>query len=588
MSSSVTPSKINVKKRSKSSKDKNKTKTPRLGRTSILARLRQRIKQRQLKQAVENEEVLVDDSAMQTEENKEHHQESISEGLDDANNTASALDVEPNELVDNADAGDELLSPEGSEQPEEVLPEDDIDPFSLTNDDLVDNMGNGSEEDEDIDRVQAKRPRLSCFLSQDEQKDLLKYQPSTAVAKTGTEVIKFTTLLKIAKELPKWNRKSVSYDFLRLIKTKLSNSEWPQQQWIRFLPLVFSDADSDKSEWVSKNIVQKATTWNQACYLFNEHFQERDHRVQWEEQYDRLKQLDKETVQSFSDRFKRVCTQLGIADDNDRAIEHFQRRLLPSFAGEFYNHINQLKATTKIFGGDAAISLKKQLSSLDGVIRLAIQLDVTRRTTQAQSASVHSNSHNGTDRSTSSSHGQPSSNTRTGFGNNKKRSFADIRKKNGSTGSFTGNKKSGDQHCRYHPNSNDHSTENCRFGEFLKKQGQSSNGASTTKTESSVPTCFKCNEKGHLANDPKCRLFGQRKDSGGSTTANGTSKKQTGARIASLNSGQPQPPGKPMSRNDLAYGGKQRKPSSKNSSRIAALSNDHRNDSSDSDDSESL
>lgn len=389
--------------------------------------------------------------------------------------------------------------------------------------------GEGKEE-EDYESsppdLRPKRPRHSFYLQAHEEKEQEEggemdedSDASSAVHFNRQPSVSFTSLLKVAKEMPHWNHSSVSYEFLRSLKLKLAPSGWPQREWIRLLPYLFDQKDTDKAEWVTKNIVQKTTSWNTACELFNEHFQDRDHRAQWNADYEKCKQLSHETVQSYADRFQRICTQLGIADDNDRAIEHFITHLTPTMIAAYYPHMSSLVATAKVTGGAAYAKLLAQKDSLDGVIQKCIELDVANRTA-AQAIAQRANMPGGHpssayDQNKINSNNNNQNNRDRLLGNNNKRRFNQFSKQDqrrGPSTPFGANRGGGNnqQHagCKYHPNSTDHTTAECRYGQFIQRTQQApatnnnnyNNSNDKQKKDISEVTCHACGQKGHYAN----------------------------------------------------------------------------------------
>ena len=83
--------------------------------------------------------------------------------------------------------------------------------------------------------------------------------------------------------------------------------------------------------------------------------------------------------------------------------------------------------------------------------------------------------------------------------------------------------------CKYHPNSTNHTTEECRFGNHLTRRdaqrtppgrnGQPPPTSTPSSTPSTMPsssskinvTCFACGAKGHYPSDPQCPKYAERK-----------------------------------------------------------------------------
>jgi hypothetical protein len=322
--------------------------------------------------------------------------------------------------------------------------------------------------------------------------------------------LRFDQLLKIAEKMPQWNDKSISHSFLRTLKTSLRISGLPQVEWIRLLPLLFDkEKDLEKSEWVLNNIVDAGiTSWNTACELFNKHFQQKDYRVDLEKEYQRCYQGGL-SAQDYSDKFKLLCTQLNIQDNNQLAINNFIHGLKADLISEYYDYIKQNKNTLVLVDG--------RLTSLKQVMDIIIDLEVEGKTKRqaiqnARSSQLASNSN--TPRYDNNIYRANNNNNfrkfkydykNKRFSNNSNAPTDDDRRKNYRLHNIRerdnkfGNRK--DVHYRRRNNIRDYRIRNEADNREWNHRKGHPDAANNFKA---TVTCHACGEKGHYANDPKC------------------------------------------------------------------------------------
>ena len=280
--------------------------------------------------------------------------------------------------------------------------------------------------------------------------------PSVNTSQRPTSISELTKLVSI---LPKWNKKTVCRTFLQRVQQLLSSSGIPDTEWIRVFPFIVDDISS--CDWISKNIIDKKLKWSDACTAFTSHFQIADYRLTLQQQYSNCKQLSNESVQSYSDRFVDICTQLSIDDNNDLAIQQFINHLQSSMHKQFYSTL----AIFRINCDDQNF----MFDSLKKIINVCISLDVANRTSNI----AHEN--------------QSSQNS------------------SSSRNSASDSKKS----CKYHPNATSHSTSECRSSE-AKAAAQSKGTKQPQINIPSVKTeiiCNSCKAPGHKANDASCPKY---------------------------------------------------------------------------------
>jgi hypothetical protein len=314
------------------------------------------------------------------------------------------------------------------------------------------------------------------------------------------EALQYRHRLQVAKELPHWEKDSVSYHFLRTLKTHLDGSGLHESEWVGFLPLLFNRTDMEKAAWVRTNIVNVTKSWNEACKLFNEHFQDADYRVQLTNEYRKMRQRSNETGQEYTDRHLLLCEQLGIADGDKQAIRQFTESLLPAARSDYFT---LLKARI-----GAKVKDNADLESLRGVMKLIVTLDVHNRTFQSMASD--STAHD----SQFKRHVPALSAGRHGDKPRDLNKFKDERKTSGRE----------PKKCVYHPESTTHATDECRLNPknsasrtpgispHRARPAAGGDARSTPSVDAANVTCFGCGEKGHFANDIKCPKYKDRRD----------------------------------------------------------------------------
>ena len=271
--------------------------------------------------------------------------------------------------------------------------------------------------------------------------------------------------IKIKSELPKWSSKTTCKTFISSLTRTLTNSGIPQEFW--YLSFSYVVEDESSSAWIQTNIIDPKLGWDAAKAAFIPRFQVSDYSAQLRENYNRLKQVKNESVQSYSTRFQDTCTQLDLEDGSTLVIDHFIRNLDDQIKKNYYNYISMKKADEPDFA----------ISSLRRVIDICINFDVQNRTFYAQA--------NKQNDSSSSNDKQPSS-----------------------TSKNTNTKK----YCTFHK-TDTHDTSECKANKKANVSSSSTNnsGSKSSSTSSSSSqdkkkhvTCHACGEVGHYANDASC------------------------------------------------------------------------------------
>ena len=359
-------------------------------------------------------------------------------------------------------------------------------------------------------------------------------------AKVNDKLKDFERLLAVANKLPRWNANSAANEFLRLIKVKLQHSGIPERDWVLLLPHLFDgQTDLDKIEWINTKIVAKVSTWNEACKLFSDHFEQADHRLKWEKDFENCHQRRNETVNEYSDRFCRLLDQLNYSPDNELVVRHFIQKLQPEMNRAYHESV----ANWRTMGAQDTLD---KLKTVHGVSDVCITLDVARRTAAqaiANASGFRNYAQPPSQRPTTPFTRPPFTPGRGGY----------TKHANSNVSGAAGPKK-----CRFHPNATSHTTAECR----MKPQGATppakstfgsrppprpftpavktpySTSSTNTQTRPEV-TCHACKQKGHYANDPKCPARSQRMANTFSNTSGGNSINGVKPRINAVKSRSP-------------------------------------------------
>jgi hypothetical protein len=118
----------------------------------------------------------------------------------------------------------------------------------------------------------------------------------------------------------------------RFVADGVHKSAWPGLL-LKAIPNV------NESSWVNNNIVQPGIDWTTARTLFTNHFEVYAYSELLHKDYERCKQGPKESVQSYSDRFMELVSQLRYDDNNELVILQFLEGLHNSTQGRIREHV---------------------------------------------------------------------------------------------------------------------------------------------------------------------------------------------------------------------------------------------------------
>ncbi len=306
-----------------------------------------------------------------------------------------------------------------------------------------------------------------------------------------------------------------SRQFFSRLEVRLTQyADFKDSEWVKLLPSLIDD--SDAAVWVLNEIVNSnpPLSWSAAMARFSQHFDTSDLTEQTRAQYTRCKMGLSESPQEFTTRFIRLCHLLNYhaGDGEARCVEDMIDRVVPQLKTQFKlmketvsrsgNHEELAKLKTLHYAAESLISLGQTLSTPFQ----APNRDRDHRESQ-------SSRFNGKKRDRPLSVGKS---------------------------------------CSFHPNSTNHSTDECK--EFKRRRLESKNIDSRDRSRSietrssakqnsgnnSKLTCYGCGKSGHIK--PNCPNGNGEKSSAGppgskNSASSGKSNQQPGSARSSQSSG---------------------------------------------------
>ena len=97
---------------------------------------------------------------------------------------------------------------------------------------------------------------------------------------------------------------------------QLKKNDWPRA-------LIYYVKENSSAEWIKVNIIDKNLSWEDSKKLFVSHFQRAEYNSLLTKKFKNLKQLPHESVQSYSDRYQDICSELDRSDHDTLVLEHY-------------------------------------------------------------------------------------------------------------------------------------------------------------------------------------------------------------------------------------------------------------------------
>ena len=344
----------------------------------------------------------------------------------------------------------------------------------------------------------------------------------------------YKLLVSMASHRDKWSStKSIAHEFISKLETALRQSPIPAVHWIYFLPLMVSEHDRNMQDWIEANITTPNLSWNAAKAVFISHYERADWMDSLRIKYQACTQGSHELVQKYTDRFSALMRHLSIVDSDKLNIDHYMNGLRPIIYSKLIEHRSDMRnlplaaaiaaAPNPSWGFVSFDYVSSKASSFENELTAAARDQARVKHTPA--AAAHDN------------------NTRAGS-QNKRKAFAGPKRGNTSPRKRVHVKS--DVHCKWHPDSQSHSTKDCRnpgTTAAVSRSGSTSvsshAGARNTDDLSQVQ-CYGCNKMGHYKPDcPNKDQWAKTTNTKTTNTKTTTSKqgykgKQPKARAASV------------------------------------------------------
>jgi hypothetical protein len=293
----------------------------------------------------------------------------------------------------------------------------------------------------------------------------------------------YKLLVSMASHRDKWSStKSIAHEFLSKLETALRQSPLSAVHWIYFLPLMVSEHDRNMQDWIEANITDPDLSWYAARAVFIKHYEHEDYKDTLLIKYKACTQ-GHDLVQKYTDKFSALMRQLNFGDNDVLNIAQYMNGLRSPIYNKLIEHRSDMRNLPLINGAAAwdftsfeyvstkASSFENELSARDR--------DQAR---DKRPLPAHDNN-----RTSASQHKRKQEHKR------------------GPTSPRKRVRVSSDLHCKWHPESQSHSTKDCRNpGTTVVR------AVSTTTTRAAETTvgkdlskieCYGCHKFGHYKPD---------------------------------------------------------------------------------------
>ena len=294
----------------------------------------------------------------------------------------------------------------------------------------------------------------------------------------------YKLLVSMASHRDKWSTtKSIAHEFISKLETALRQSPISAVHWIYFLPLMVSEHDRNMQDWIEANITTPNLSWNAARAVFIKHYEHEDHRDTLLIKYKACVQGPHELVQKYTDRFSALMRQLNFGDADFLNIAHYMNGLRTPIYTKLIEHRSDMRNLPLPNGAAAwdfvsfeyvsskASSFENELSARDR--------DQAR---DKRPALAHDHA-----RAVPTQHKRKQEH---------KRSPTSPRKRV---------RVPSDLHCKWHPESQSHSTKDCRNpGTTVARTTSTTTtraAATTVGKDLSKVECYGCGKMGHYKPD---------------------------------------------------------------------------------------
>ena len=297
----------------------------------------------------------------------------------------------------------------------------------------------------------------------------------------------YKLLVSMAAHRDKWTSKTIAHEFMSKLETALRQSPISPVHWIYFLPLMVSENDRNMQDWIEATITSPNLSWNAAKAEFIAHYERADWKDSLLIKYKACIQ-GHQLVQKYTDRFSALMRHLSIGDADVLNIAHYMNGLRDVIYTKLIEHRSDMRNLP--LGGAAAAALNAtwDFVSFDYVSSKAssFENELSARDQARDKHPAPARDHH----------------TRAAVPQHK-------RKQEHKRGPASPRKRvrvPSDLHCKWHPESQSHSTKDCRNpGGVVARTTTSTTttraAATTVDKDLSKVECYGCRKFGHYKPD---------------------------------------------------------------------------------------
>ena len=305
----------------------------------------------------------------------------------------------------------------------------------------------------------------------------------------------YKLLISMAAHREKWSStKSIAHEFISKLETALRQSPIPAVHWIYFLPLMISEHDRNMQDWVEATITSPNLSWNNAKAVFISHYERADWMDSLRVKYQACTQGPHELVQKYTDRFSALMRHLSIGDADVLNIVHYMNGLRSVIYTKLIEHRSDMRNLPFANALAAAPNPSWDFVSFEYVSSKASSFENELTAAVRDQTRVRHNptavAHELSPRTTPQHKRKAFSGPKRGSSPPHKR--VHVRSSN---------------HCKWHPESQSHSTSDCRNPGSTAVVSRTSTvsshvtAPSHSKQDLSKVECYGCHKFGHYKPD---------------------------------------------------------------------------------------
>ena len=146
--------------------------------------------------------------------------------------------------------------------------------------------------------------------------------------------------IKLSNQFPQFDKNSDTRTFIKRLELILDvnlgdtikKNDWPRA-------FIYCVKENSSAEWIKSNIIDKNLSWEDSKKIFVSHFQRAEYNSLIIKKFKSCKQLPHESVQSYSDRYVDICSELDRSDNDQLVLEHYLDGLHSDIHRKFENFL---------------------------------------------------------------------------------------------------------------------------------------------------------------------------------------------------------------------------------------------------------